>query len=126
MVGADVDGIRLGDTVKLVSTPHGLDKEDVCTKIDLDIENPEKSEYTFGLPMETLTDNNASATRKNKKSRCHYHRKNTVTCLCYVDLNVETTSLRYMTAAGNEAVANVVTNVTIGRRGEVEFEYLES
>jgi len=73
-VGADVDGIRLGDTVKLVSAPHRLDKEDVCTKIDLDIENPEKSEYTFGLPMETLTDRNASATRKNKSSMDHMHK----------------------------------------------------
>lgn len=73
-VGADVDGIRLGDTVKLVSAPHGLDKEDVCTKIDLDIENPEKSEYTFGLPMETLTDSNASASRKNRRESDHFHR----------------------------------------------------
>ena len=73
-VGADVDGIRLGDTVKLVSAPHGLNKEDVCTKIDLDIEKPEKSEYTFGLPRETLTDSNASASRKNKNESDHYHR----------------------------------------------------
>lgn len=73
-VGADVDGIRLGDTVKLVSAPHGLDKEDVCTKILLDIEKPEKSEYTFGLPRETLTDSNASASRKNKREADHYHR----------------------------------------------------
>lgn len=73
-VGADVDGIRLGDTVKLVSAPHGLNKEDVCTKIELDIEKPEKSEYTFGMPRETLTDNNASASRKNRRESDHYHK----------------------------------------------------
>ena len=72
--GADVDGIRLGDTVRLVSAPHGLNKEDVCTKIQLDIGKPEKSEYTFGLPVESLTDNNASAKRKNKRSSDHFHR----------------------------------------------------
>lgn len=72
--GADVDGIRLGDTVKLVSAPHKLNKEDVCTKIELDIEKPEKSEYTFGLPVESLTDSNASAKRKNKRSSDHFHR----------------------------------------------------
>lgn len=73
-VGADVDGIRLGDTVKLVSAPHGLNKEDVCTKIELDIEKPEKSEYTFGMPRETLTDNNASASRKNRRESDHFHK----------------------------------------------------
>lgn len=73
-VGADVDGIRLGDTVKLVSAPHKLNKEDVCTKIELDIEKPEKSEYTFGLPVESLTDSNASAKRKNRRSSDHMHR----------------------------------------------------
>lgn len=72
--GADVDGIRLGDTVKLLSIPHRLDKEDVCTEIDLDIENPEKSEYTFGLPRESLTDSNASAKRKNASEGNHFHR----------------------------------------------------
>jgi hypothetical protein len=51
-----------------------LNKEDVCTKIQLDIEKPEKSEYTFGLPVESLTDSNASAKRKNKRSSDHMHR----------------------------------------------------
>ena len=69
-----MDGIRLGDTVKLVSAPHGLDKEDVCTKIELDIEKPEKSEYTFGMPRETLTDSNASASRKNRREADHMHK----------------------------------------------------
>ena len=58
--GVDVDTIHLGDTVHLCSQPHGLDKDEVCTAIELNIEKPEKSEYTFGMPQETLTDNNAN------------------------------------------------------------------
>lgn len=73
-VGADVDGIRLGDTVRLRSIPHGLDKEDVCTKIDLDIENPEKSQYTFGLPLEPLTDSFANARRKSSSDMSNMHK----------------------------------------------------
>lgn len=73
-VGADVDGIRLGDTVKLLSLPHGLDKEDVCTKVDLDIENPEKSQYTFGLPLEPLTDSFANARRKSSNDMSNMHK----------------------------------------------------
>lgn len=125
-VGADVDAIRLGDTVKLVSAPHGLNKEDVCTKIELDIEKPEKSEYTFGLPVETLTDNNASVTRKNKNSRCHYHTQNKVQCMQDVSIAVDTTEIAFMQANGEEVVETVVTNVYIDSRGDVEFVYLES
>lgn len=62
--GAYVDGIHLGDTVYLHSAPHGLDKFEVCTGIELDIEKPEKSEYTFGLPLESLTDSNANAAKQ--------------------------------------------------------------
>ena len=62
--GVDVDGIRLGDTVHLHSVPHGLDKDEVCTGIELDIEKPEKSEYTFGLPLESLTDSNANTVKQ--------------------------------------------------------------
>lgn len=69
-----LQGIRLGDTVKLLSLPHGLDKEDVCTAIDLDIENPEKSEYTFGFPLETLTESNARTIKGLEHSINDQHR----------------------------------------------------
>lgn len=72
--GADVDGIRIGDAVKLNSLPHGLDKEDICTAIELDIENPEKSEYTFGLPRETLTSAHANAVKSMSHSINDQHR----------------------------------------------------
>lgn len=64
VINASVDSIRLGDNVRLVSTPHGLSLTDVCSAIDLDIENPEYSEYTFGVPPESLTEQNASASRR--------------------------------------------------------------
>lgn len=65
----DVDSIDLGDMVKLLSAPHWLDKEDICTVIELAIDNPEKSVYTFGKPHETLTDS-TSATSKDSD---HWH-----------------------------------------------------
>lgn len=90
--GADVDGIRIGDTVKLNSQPHGLDKEDICTQIELDIERPEKSEYTFGLPRETLTSAHANAVKAMSHSINDQHRwlKETETAL---NINVEAVNL---------------------------------
>lgn len=72
--GADVDGIRIGDTVRLNSQPHGLDKQDICAQIELDIERPEKSEYTFGLPRETLTSAHASAVKSMADKVWHQHK----------------------------------------------------
>lgn len=93
--GADVDGIHLGDTVKLISPPHGLDKEDVCSEIDLDIANPEKSEYTFGLPRVTLTSSHANAQKaisSMSSSIKHQHRWLTETDSS-LNINVEKINL---------------------------------
>ena len=60
--------IRLGSHVMLDSAPHGLNGKDICSKLELDIEAPDQSEYTFGLPPETLTDNNASVAKKLKQN----------------------------------------------------------
>lgn len=64
VINASVDTIELGDNVRLVSNPHGLSLTDICSAIDLDIENPEYTEYTFGIAPETLTEQNASASRR--------------------------------------------------------------
>lgn len=49
--------IGIGDKVRIYSDPHGLDKTDICTKIEFELLNPENSVYTFGKPKMTLTDN---------------------------------------------------------------------
>lgn len=55
LLNVDVDRIRVGSKVRLISKPHGLDKEELCTSIDIDLENPENTTYTFGKPAETLS-----------------------------------------------------------------------
>lgn len=71
--GVDVDSIKIGDTVKLNSPPHGIDKEDICAEIELDIERPEKSEYIFGIPRKSLTASAASAMRSVSGSVSSHH-----------------------------------------------------
>lgn len=56
----NTDTIHLGDTVQLVSAPHGLDKEAVCTGIDLDLENLENTKYYFGQEQESMAGNAAT------------------------------------------------------------------
>lgn len=74
IIDASVDSIRLGKKVRLVSSPHGLNEPDICSAINLDIEKPENSEYTFGIPQETLTDKNAARNKKYDTNMNHVHR----------------------------------------------------
>jgi len=63
-----VDGttqrIGIGDMVRIVSNPHGLDRTIICYQMQVDLLNPENTEYTFGKPAETLTDNAVLAKKK--------------------------------------------------------------
>lgn len=56
--------IGIGDMVRIVSNPHGLDRTIICSKMQIDLLNPENTEYTFGRPSETLTDNAVLAKKK--------------------------------------------------------------
>lgn len=74
VIDTSVDAIRLGKRVKLLSSPHGLDEPDICSKINLDIEKPDDSEYTFGIPQETLTDSNAARNKQYSSDMNHVHK----------------------------------------------------
>lgn len=56
-----VDGntkpIRIGDMVRILSNPHGLDRVMICSQIDVDLLNPENTQYTFGERPRTLSEN---------------------------------------------------------------------
>lgn len=56
-LSGDAEAIRVGDKVRIVSDPHGLDMSIICTKMDIDLLNPENTTYTFGEPPRTLTEN---------------------------------------------------------------------
>ena len=60
-IDGGVDAIRVGDEVHILSLPHGLDLVKVCSKIELDMANPEETTYTFGEPPKALTDNIVAA-----------------------------------------------------------------
>jgi len=56
-ITGSADAITIGQYVRILSTPHGLDITLNCTKIDIDLLNPENTTYTFGEKPRTLTDN---------------------------------------------------------------------
>ena len=56
LLGVDVDRLEVGKFVHVVSPPHGIDSNFLCSKIILDLLEPDRSEYTFGLVFTALTD----------------------------------------------------------------------
>lgn len=56
-IDGSIGGIRLGDKVRIVSNPHGIDIKKPCVKMSIDLFAPEESEFTFGEPVRTLLDN---------------------------------------------------------------------
>lgn len=56
MMSVDYESILLGDMVRVLSVPHGLDDEFLCSKIEYDLNNPSNTVYTFGASRRTLTD----------------------------------------------------------------------
>ena len=62
-IDPDVTPIHCGDKVHVNSKPHGVCEYMTCTRIEYDLENPENTVYTFGIPHQTLTERY----RKDKK-----------------------------------------------------------
>ena len=59
--------IHVGDMVRIISEPHGIDKIIVCSKIEIDLYNPENTTYTLGEPPKMLTDDFAVTEEEVKR-----------------------------------------------------------
>ena len=58
--GVDVELIMVGDYVRVISLPHGLDEYFLCVKIVYDLADPSKNKYIFGMTFKKLTEQQSS------------------------------------------------------------------
>lgn len=56
LIDVDIEMIKLGDMVRVLSLPHNIDKYMMVSKIVRNLENPSKSEITLGTVLQTSTD----------------------------------------------------------------------
>lgn len=63
LLNVDTERIKLGDYVRVVSLPHKLDKYFQCTKIVIDLVNPDKTEFTLGSATSSMTEKQVNNTR---------------------------------------------------------------
>lgn len=59
--------IWLYDQVRIVCEPHGIDKTLMCTSIEILLDNPENSSYTFSVFRPKASSNDKTLTRQLKK-----------------------------------------------------------
>lgn len=56
ILGVDASRIQAGDTIPVVSTPHGVNMNIICSLITRNLLDPSKDEYSFGTKSPVLTD----------------------------------------------------------------------
>lgn len=62
-INVNTDKIDFGDKVHVVSRPHEISSDFLCSKIVFTLDNLENTEYTFGLDFETMSGSFASYKR---------------------------------------------------------------
>lgn len=62
-INVNTDKIDFGDKVHVVSLPHEISSDFLCSKIAYTLDNLENTEYTFGLDFETMSGSLASYKR---------------------------------------------------------------
>ena len=66
IVDKDLETFKIGDQVKVISIPHSIDGYLQLNSIRLDMTNPDKSEFVFGNPIESLSKKIASLSKKRQ------------------------------------------------------------
>ncbi len=65
LLNVDTQRIRVGQKIRVISKPHGIDEYFDCTKITLDLANPGKSVYTLGATHTTITDQQSTTAKSS-------------------------------------------------------------
>ena len=68
LLEVDTQRLRLGDFVRVISLPHGLDKSFQCTKISYNLTDPDQNEYVFGVNFTSLTEQQLNDKKSIKNS----------------------------------------------------------
>lgn len=67
LLGAEVGSLDAGSIVRVKSVPHGIDADFLCSKVEINMESPDQSTYTFGLASGSLTDKQFNHNRKTQQ-----------------------------------------------------------
>lgn len=67
-LGQNTDRIDIGDLVRIVSRPHGIDTYYQCNKIEYDLDEPSNTRYALGIAESTLSGSAASTGSSGRRT----------------------------------------------------------
>ena len=56
LLNVDIEKIRLGDSIRVISKFHNLDSWFIVNELEIDLENPQNNKITLGKTLSTLTE----------------------------------------------------------------------
>ena len=69
LADVDIDQIRLGDMIRAVSKPHGLDRYMLVSKREYDLLEPEEDKIVLGDAISTLTEKQAALQKSMEQQK---------------------------------------------------------
>lgn len=66
-LGVDVSRIKCGDYYRVISLPHGVDTNMLCSKAEIDIQNPANNTYTLGSEFTAFTQQQIDAQKNSNQ-----------------------------------------------------------
>lgn len=64
----DVDSIDCGSSVEIISEPHGVDMQMVCSSLTINILSPSDNRYVFGAGINSMSDRQATVSKQSSKA----------------------------------------------------------
>lgn len=58
------DRFKLGDMIRVVSAPHGIDSYFLCSSLSLDLQNPDNNVYSLGSEFKSLTEQHVNVAKE--------------------------------------------------------------
>lgn len=116
LLDADTDMIDLGDTVRIYSDPHGIDRQLVCSAMNVDLESPENTQYIFGELEETIA-GTVAANKQRSDSQINHIKQLKYVVQLYVEYLDEVTQELSSVSVSLDAV-NAELDMRV-KRGEV-------
>ena len=68
LLNVDIEKIRLGDSIRVISKFHNLDSWFIVNELEIDLENPQNNKITLGKTLSTLTEEQLNSVKDIKNS----------------------------------------------------------
>lgn len=76
LLDVNVDEIVAGASLRIISTPHKLDRDFVCMKTEIDMLSPDRNKYTFSAASKTVSDKfTGKVQNESQKNRKELNKK---------------------------------------------------